>query len=78
MLFHRFCSFNNVFMIYFFRFWTECPEISAHIQELTISVHVSCPNLDVTVSNRDHEECQNWSFEDNGSHFTEFISSKSV
>ena len=52
--------------------------MSAHIQELTISVHVSCPDLDVTVSNRDHEECQNWSFEDNGSHFTEFISSKSV
>ena len=54
----------------------ECPERSAHIQELTVLVHVSCPDLDVTVSDRDHEECQ--SFEDNGSQFTEFISSKSV
>ena len=37
----------------------ECPEISAHTQELSVSVHVSCPDLDVTVSDRDHEECQN-------------------
>ena len=37
----------------------ECPEISAHIKELTVSSHVFCPDLDVTVSDRGHEECQN-------------------
>ena len=37
----------------------ECPDISAHIQELIVLVHVSCPDLDVTVSDRGHEECQN-------------------
>ena len=38
----------------------ECPEISAYIQELTVLVHVSCPDLDLTVSDRDYEECQNF------------------
>ena len=36
----------------------ECPEISAHIQELTVSVQVSCLNLDETVSGRDPLRCQ--------------------
>ena len=31
----------------------ECPEISAHIQELTASVQVSCLNQDETTSGQD-------------------------
>ena len=36
----------------------ECPEISAHIQELTVSVQASCLNQDETVSGRDPLRCQ--------------------
>ena len=31
----------------------ECPEISAHIQELTDSAQVTCLNLDETISGQD-------------------------
>ena len=37
----------------FCQFWMECPEISAHIQELTVLVQVSCLNQDETVSDQD-------------------------
>ena len=37
----------------FCQFWMECPEISANIQELTVSVQVSCLNQDETVSGQD-------------------------
>ena len=58
----------------FYRFRVECPEISAHTQELIVSVHVSCPDVDVTVSDRDHEECQNSGVSDEDkSQFIEFI-----
>ena len=36
----------------------ECREISAHIQELTVSVQVSCLNQDETVSGQDLLRCQ--------------------
>ena len=36
----------------------ECPEISAHIQELTVSAQVSCLNLDETISGQDPLRCQ--------------------
>ena len=37
----------------FYQFWMECPEISAHIQELTVSAQVPCLNLDETISGQD-------------------------
>ena len=36
----------------------ECAEISAHIQELTVSAQVSCLNLDETISGQDPLRCQ--------------------
>ena len=36
----------------------ECPEISAYIQELTVSVQVFCPSLDETVSGQVPLRCQ--------------------
>ena len=37
----------------------ECPEISAHIRELTVSVQVFCLNQGETVSDQDSVVCQN-------------------
>ena len=37
----------------------ERPEIRAHTQEVIVSVHVACLDLDVPVSDQNHEECQN-------------------
>ena len=42
----------------FYQFWMECPEISAHIQELTVSAQVSCLKLDETISGQDPLRCQ--------------------
>ena len=42
----------------FCQFWMECPEIRAHIQELTISIQVSGLSLDETISGQDPSRCQ--------------------
>ena len=42
----------------FCQFWMECPEISANIQELTVSIQVSGLSLDETISGQDPLRCQ--------------------
>ena len=47
----------------------ECPEISAHIQELTVSAQVSCLNLDETISGQDPLRWQKLEFRRRGIRF---------
>ena len=37
----------------FCQFWMECPEIGAHIKELTVSIQVSGLSLDESISGQD-------------------------
>ena len=58
----------------------ECPEISARIRELTVSVQVFCLNQGETVSDQDsvHSMSEFWSFDDEGSDFFKLKSSESI
>ena len=58
----------------------ECPKISAHIRELTVSVQVFCLNQGETVSDQDSVVCSVvfWSFDDEGSDFSKLKSSESI
>ena len=42
----------------FCQFWMAFLEIGAHIQELTVSIQVSCVSLDETISGQDPFRCQ--------------------
>ena len=44
----------------FDQFWMECPEISSHILEFTVSAQVPCLNLDEIISGGDPLRCLQW------------------